>query len=162
MNNAKQNRATSILGRPANETDLATGLFFFAPIGKELIRRATRARTNVIDLLRWYAGLLQYRAIETAQIEIRSTISMLDTRLGDLSPSFDQGTRNVLLNLVAARSRSPAPRPLRSHRAKYRVDCLKAEPSLTRCPPRFHASRHEPPPRSLPQERQIESARNRQ
>jgi hypothetical protein len=47
----KQNRATSILGRPADETDLATSFFFFAPIGKELTRRATRARPYVIDLL---------------------------------------------------------------------------------------------------------------
>src|SRR4030095_17220059 len=59
---------------------------------------------NWIDLLRAHAGLLQYRAIETAQIEIGLAISMLDAELGDFSPSFDQGTRNVLLNLVAART----------------------------------------------------------
>ena len=29
---------------------------------------------------------------------------MLDAELGDFSPSFDQGTRNILLNLVAART----------------------------------------------------------
>src|SRR5262245_50840626 len=102
MNKGKQNRETSILGRPADETDLATGCFFFASIRKELIRRATCARTNLIDLLRGYAGLLQYRAIETAQIEIGFAISMLDTEFGDFSPSFHQGTRNILLNLVAA------------------------------------------------------------
>src|SRR5262249_40157115 len=103
MNKGKQNRETSILGRPADETDLATGCFFFAAIRKELIRRATCARTNLIDLLRRYAGLLQYRAIETAQIKVGFAISMLDAQLGGFAPSFDKGTRNTPLTLVAAR-----------------------------------------------------------
>ena len=104
MNKGKQNRETSILGRPADETDLATGCFFFAAIRKELIRCATCARTNLIDLLRRYAGLLQYRAIETAQIKVGFAISMLDAQLGGFAPSFDQGTQNVLPDLVAART----------------------------------------------------------
>src|SRR5215510_4405905 len=104
MNKGKQNRETSILGRPADETDLATGCFFFAAIRKELIRCATCARTNLIDLLRRYAGLLQYRAIETAQIEKNFAPPMLDTKLRNFSPSFDQRTRNVRLDLVAART----------------------------------------------------------
>jgi hypothetical protein len=104
MNNGKQNRATSILRRPTDETYLATSFFFFAPIGKELIRRATRARPYVMDLLRRHAGLFQYRAIETAQIEIALALSCFHARLGDFSPPLDQGTRNVLFNLVAARA----------------------------------------------------------
>ena len=104
MNKGKQNRETSILGRPADETDLATGCFFFAAIRKELIRCATCARTNLIDLLRGYAGLLQQCAIETAQIEKDIALPTFDAKLGDFSPSFDQGTRNLLLDLVAART----------------------------------------------------------
>ena len=86
---------------PADETNLAAGLFFFSPIGKKFILRTAGAWTDPKDLAFRDARPVQNGCIEIPQIQVHLILSVSNTGICRAGPLIRQGLRNVSADLVA-------------------------------------------------------------
>src|SRR5207249_12170808 len=94
----------SLLVLPTYETDLSLSSFAFASIRTRVVRRAASAAADRKNLLARDTGSFENGAIQASQIQKCFCFPKFQGNLGELTPFFDQRTRDIFFDLVAARA----------------------------------------------------------